>query len=31
MIQCIECNRLFDLSDQTDALEWYFGHDCEQQ
>lgn len=26
---CSECGRVFDLSDETDAAEWSFGHDCE--
>jgi len=26
---CPECKRVFDLSDKTDAGEWYYGHDCE--
>lgn len=29
--QCIECNRVFDLLDETDAAEWYYGHDCEEE
>ncbi len=27
--QCPECDRVFDLVDETDAEEWAFGHDCE--
>ena len=27
--KCVECNRVFDLSDEFDAEEFYFGHDCE--
>jgi len=27
--QCIECARIFDLLDGTDADEWANGHDCE--
>ena len=27
--QCIECKRVFDLLDETDAEEWNYGHDCE--
>ena len=27
--QCKECNRVFDLTDDTDAEEWAYGHDCE--
>ena len=30
-VQCIECNRVFDLLDETDAQEWYYGHDCEEE
>ena len=26
---CFECGRLFDLTDETDADEWAYGHDCE--
>jgi len=26
---CPECNRVFDLSNEDDANEWYYGHDCE--
>ena len=26
---CAECARVFDLLDDTDAQEWYYGHDCE--
>lgn len=27
--QCEECNRSFDLTDENDANEWFYGHDCE--
>ena len=27
--QCIECERIFDLSDDEDQEEWTYGHDCE--
>lgn len=27
--QCPECGRVFDLMDETDAEEWAYGHDCE--
>ncbi len=27
--QCTECERVFDLTDEVDAEEWYYGHDCE--
>ncbi len=26
---CNECDRVFDLLDETDAEEWAYGHDCE--
>jgi len=26
---CIECDRVFNLLDEDDAGEYYFGHDCE--
>ena len=26
---CYECERVFDLMDEDDACEWYYGHDCE--
>lgn len=26
---CPECGRVFDLLDEDDAGEWYYGHDCE--
>lgn len=26
---CPECGRLFDLADEAQASEWYYGHDCE--
>ena len=28
-VQCVECNRVFDLFIEDDANEWYYGHDCE--
>jgi len=27
--RCPECGRVFDLTDETDATEWAYGHDCE--
>jgi hypothetical protein len=27
--RCVECFRVFDLYDETDAQEWFYGHDCE--
>jgi DNA polymerase III sliding clamp (beta) subunit (PCNA family) len=29
--KCPECNRIFDLLDETQAEEWHYGHDCEPQ
>jgi hypothetical protein len=26
---CVECERVFDLFDEEDAEEWFYGHDCE--
>jgi hypothetical protein len=26
---CKECSRRFDLFNEDEAAEWYFGHDCE--
>lgn len=28
---CQECFRVFDLLDEEDAQEWYYGHDCEEE
>ena len=30
-VQCPECERVFDLLDETDAEEFYSGHDCEAE
>lgn len=27
--KCAECNRVFDLTKETDSAEWHYGHDCE--
>lgn len=27
--KCVECNRVFNLLDEDDAGEYFFGHDCE--
>ena len=27
--RCVECSRVFNLLDEDDAGEWYYGHDCE--
>lgn len=26
---CVECRRWFDITDEEQANEWYYGHDCE--
>jgi NOL1/NOP2/fmu family ribosome biogenesis protein len=26
---CLECLRLFDLLNEEEANEWFYGHDCE--
>ncbi len=28
---CVECGRVFDLADEDEAGEWYYGHDCEEE
>jgi hypothetical protein len=28
-VRCPECGRVFDLLDEDDAGEWYYGYDCE--
>jgi hypothetical protein len=28
--KCPECGWVFDLLDEDDAGEWYYGHDCEE-
>ena len=28
-VVCVECDRVFDMFDETDAEEWFYGHDCE--
>jgi DNA-directed RNA polymerase subunit RPC12/RpoP len=28
-VKCVECGREFDLLDEDDSQEWYYGHDCE--
>lgn len=27
--RCVECERVFDLMNEDEAGEWYYGHDCE--
>lgn len=29
MTQCVECGRVFDLTDEVQANDYYGGHDCE--
>ena len=29
--KCVECDRVFDLRDEDEANEWFYGHDCEEQ
>jgi hypothetical protein len=26
---CVECKRVFDMTNEDDSNEWSFGHDCE--
>lgn len=28
--KCQECGRTFDLTDDEQAEEWFYGHDCEE-
>lgn len=28
--KCVECGRVFDLTNDDDAAEWVYGHDCEE-
>ncbi len=30
-MECPECDRLFDLLEEDEANEWYYGHDCEPE
>lgn len=30
-VVCPECDRLFDLLEEEEANEWYYGHDCESE
>ena len=27
--KCLACGRVFNMLNEVDAEEWYFGHDCE--
>lgn len=27
---CHECDRVFDLTNENDQDEWFYGHDCEE-
>lgn len=29
--ECSECDRIFDLRNEVDAEEWFYGHDCEER
>lgn len=29
--KCQECGRVFDLLDEEESQEWYYGHDCEDE
>ena len=29
MMECQECGRIFDPSNEDDANEYFYGHDCE--
>lgn len=29
LMKCQECERTFDLTNEDDANEWLYGHDCE--
>ena len=29
--ECDECGRVFDLLDEDEASEYYYGHDCEAE
>lgn len=31
IVKCVECSRAFDLMNEVDALENYYGHDCESE
>ena len=31
IVECPECHRKFDLLNEDDANEWYYGHDCEAE
>jgi hypothetical protein len=28
-VKCVECSRIFNLLNEEEAGEWYYGHDCE--
>ena len=30
-VKCVDCSRVFDLLDENDAGEWFYGHDCEKK
>ena len=27
--ECVECSRKFNMTNEIDSEEWYYGHDCE--
>ena len=27
--KCLDCGRVFDLTNEAEANEWFHGHDCE--
>jgi len=29
--ECPDCGRIFDLLDEEEAAEFYYGHDCEEE
>jgi hypothetical protein len=31
VMECPECDKLFDLLDEDQANEWEYGHDCEPE
>jgi antirestriction protein len=30
-VKCVECERVFDLTDALESDEWNYGHDCEAE
>ena len=29
VIRCVLCGQIFNLANENEANEWYYGHDCE--